>query len=169
MQNVGEITNRGWELESAVTAGQFSLSSTMSLVDSRVRRVALDYRGDLEPGDRMLAVPARTGGLTTSWTTRRWSASITATRAENWVNYDGLALAAAAATSTGPIVGEQLRNFWRAYRGITRIDASATRQLFGGLTFVLSGRNLLDVQRGEPDNITVVPGRTLTAGLQATF
>ena len=169
LQNVGEITNRGWELESAVTAGQFSLSSTMSLVDSRVRRVALDYRGDLEPGDRMLAVPARTGGLTTSWTTRRWSASITATRAENWVNYDGLALAAAAATSTGPIVGEQLRNFWRAYAGVTRIDASATRQLFGGLTFVLSGRNLLDVQRGEPDNITVVPGRTLTAGLQATF
>jgi iron complex outermembrane receptor protein len=37
------------------------------------------------------------------------------------------------------------------------------------LTVVLTGRNLLDAQRGEPDNVTVVPGRTLTAGLQAKF
>src|SRR5437762_38318 len=97
----------------------------------------------------------------------RWSASLTTTRATDWLNYDGLALAAAA--TTGPIVGQQLRQYWRSYPGVTRVDASATRRLFGGLTFVLTGRNLLDVQRGEPDNITVVPGRTITAGVQAKF
>jgi outer membrane receptor protein involved in Fe transport len=52
---------------------------------------------------------------------------------------------------------------------VTRIDASAARQLFGGLTFVFSGRNLLGAQRDEPDNITVVPGRTISAGVQAKF
>ena len=55
LQNVGEITNRGWELESAVNAGKLSLTGTLSLVDSRVRRLALGYTGDLRPGDRMLA------------------------------------------------------------------------------------------------------------------
>ena len=52
---------------------------------------------------------------------------------------------------------------------MTRIDASFSRQLFGGFGLVVGGHNLLDAQRGEPDNVTVVPGRTLTAGLQARF
>ena len=44
-----------------------------------------------------------------------------------------------------------------------------TRQLVGALGLTLSGRNLLDIQRGEPDDLTVLPGRTLTAGLTAKF
>jgi iron complex outermembrane receptor protein len=169
LQNVGGITNRGWELESAVFAGQLSLSGTLSLVDSRVRQLGSDYRGDLQTGDRMLGVPAVMGGLTSTWTARRWSASLTASRASDWINYDGLALASASLTAGHPIVGDLLRSYWRSYAGVTRIDASASRLLFGGFTAVVTGRNLLDVQRGEPDNITVVPGRTLTAGLQARF
>jgi iron complex outermembrane receptor protein len=169
LQNVGEITNRGWELESALSAGALSLSGTVSLVDSRVRRLADGYTGDLRPGDRMLAVPTWSAGLTSTWTARRWSASLTATRAADWLNYDGLALSAASVTASHPIVGVQLRDYWRSYAGVTRIDASASRQLYRVLTVVLTGRNLLDAQRGEPDNVTVVPGRTLTAGLQAKF
>jgi iron complex outermembrane receptor protein len=169
LQNVGEITNRGWELESAVFAGQLSFSGTVSLVDSRVRQLAIGYRGDLQPGDRMLGVPAITAGLTSTWTTRRWSASLTATRASDWINYDGLALASESSTAGHPIVGDLLRTYWRSYGGVTRIDASASRLLFGAFSAILTGRNLLDVQRGEPDNVTIVPGRTLTAGLQAKF
>src|SRR5206468_3410002 len=97
LQNVGEIANRGWELESSLMAGPLSLAGTLSLVDSRVRRLALGYTGDLQPGDRILGVPARSAGLTSSWTTRRWSASLTATRASDWLNYDGLDLATAVA------------------------------------------------------------------------
>jgi iron complex outermembrane receptor protein len=169
LQNVGEISNRGWELESAINAGRLALIGTLSLVDSRVRRLALGYTGDLRPGDRMLAVPARSGGITSTWTARRWSTSLSATRASDWLNYDGLALATASTIAAHPIVGEQLRSYWRPYGGVTRIDASASRLLFGGFTFVLTGRNLLDAQRGEPDNVTVVPGRTLTGGIQAKF
>jgi iron complex outermembrane receptor protein len=169
LQNVGEIGNRGWELESTVAAGELSLSGTLSLVDSRIRRLSATYTGDLQPGDRMLGVPARSGGLTAAWTTPSWSASLTATRVADWVNYDALALAAAATTATSPIVGEQLRSFWRMYPGVTRIDVSASRDVFRGFTLVLTARNLLDVQRGEPDNLTVVPGRTITGGVSATF
>ena len=85
------------------------------------------------------------------------------------MNYDGVALATAFSAATHPIVGQQLRDYWRPYGGVTRIDASTSRQLFSAFSLVLTGRNLLDVQRGEPDNVTVVPGRTLTAGLQAKF
>jgi len=33
----------------------------------------------------------------------------------------------------------------------------------------VTGTNLLDRQQGEPDNATVLPGRTVTAGVRATF
>jgi iron complex outermembrane receptor protein len=169
LQNVGEIGNRGWELESTIAAGQLSVTGTVSLVDSRVRRLSATYTGDLRPGDRMLGVPARSGGLTTTWTSSRWAASISATRVSDWVNYDALALATASATGTYPIVGEQLRSFWRKYPGVTRIDANASRDIFHRFTLVLAAHNLLDVQRGEPDNFTVVPGRTVSAGMSAKF
>lgn len=169
LQNVGEIGNRGWELESSVSSGRLSLTGTLSLVDSRVSRLSESYTGDLRPGDRMLAVPAQSGGLTTAWTTPRWAASITATRVSNWVNYDAVALAQASASATSPIVGEQLRSFWRLYPGVTRLDAMVSRDVLQRFTLSLAARNLLDVQRGEPDNLTVLPGRTISAGVKASF
>ena len=168
LQNVGEIGNRGWELESGLLAGRLSLTASYSLVDSRVRRLAYAYRGDLRPGDRMLGVPAQSGGLTAAWTATRWSSSLTLARASDWIGYDGLALATAS-TGAQPITGVQLRDYWRKYPGVTRVDMLLTRHLLGALGLTLSGRNLLDVQRGEPDDLTVLPGRTLSAGLTAKF
>jgi iron complex outermembrane recepter protein len=169
LQNVGEIGNRGWEVESSVSSGPLSLTGTFSLVDSRVRRLSESYSGDLRPGDRMLAIPARSGGLMTTWTRPSWSASISATRVSDWLNYDAIALSQAAMAATSPIVGEQLRSFWRLYPGVTRLDATISRDVFQRFTVALAARNLLDVQRGEPDNLTVVPGRTITAGVKASF
>ena len=168
LQNVGEIGNRGWELESALLLGRFSVAGSYSLVDSRVRRLAYAYSGDLRPGDRMLGIPARTGGITATWTTLRWSSSLAIARASDWIGYDGIALATASGVST-PVAGAQLRDFWRTYPGVTRVDLLLTRQLVGAIGLTLAGRNLLDVQRGEPDDLTVLPGRTVTAGLTAKF
>ena len=168
LQNVGEIGNRGWELESGLLFGRLSVTGSYSLVDSRVRRLAYAYSGDLRPGDRMLGIPARTGGVSATWTTLRWSSSLAIARASDWIGYDGLALATASGVSA-PVTGAQLRDFWRTYPGVTRVDLLVTRQLVGALGLTLSGRNLLDVQRGEPDDLTVLPGRTLTAGLTAKF
>ena len=168
LQNVGEIGNRGWELESGLLIGRLSLTGTYSLVDSRVRRLAYAYSGDLRPGDRMLGVPAQSGGVTAAWAAERWSSSLTVARASDWIGYDALALATASAVPQ-PVTGAQLRNYWRTYPGVTRVDMLLTRQLAGAFGLTLSGRNLLDVQRGEPDDLTVLPGRTLTAGLTAKF
>jgi iron complex outermembrane recepter protein len=172
LQNVGEISNRGWEMQGTTGLGQLSLAGTLSFVDSRVMRLAAGYSGDLRAGDRMLEVPARTASLTATWNASRWSTSWTLARASDWVNYDRLAVAQTLATSSQPetsLVGDALRGYWRTYGGVTRLRATVTRDLFRGLSLVGTGENLLGQQTGEPDNITIVPGRTLTLGIKAKF
>jgi iron complex outermembrane recepter protein len=170
LQNVGEITNRGWELKSDMTIAAMSLSATYSTVESRVRRLAPGYMGDLRVGDQMLDVPARTGSASAAWTRGNWTGLVGASRSWDWINYDRVALAGAFSNSTqadAALVGQQLRNYWLKYNGVTRLRASIGRNLFRGLSFTMSGENLLNQQHGEPDNITVVPGRTLSVGLKA--
>ncbi len=184
LQNVGAIDNTGWELQASTGAGPLALAATLSLVGSRVARLSNGYGGDLRAGDRMLEVPARTLGLDASWTAARWSASVTVAHAADWINYDRLALssalssvlagAPASAPGTGstvarPPVGAALRRYWMRYDGVTRASARASYALGRGATLLLSGENLLDRQLGEPDNVTVLPGRTVTLGVRAGF
>ena len=172
LQNVGEITNRGWELKSDVNVGSLALSGTFSTVDSRVRRVARNYIGDLRVGDRMLEVPAKTGSFSAAWGGRGWNTFVVASRSWDWIDYDRIALAGAFSNSTqadAQLVGQQLRTYWLQYSGVTRLRASVGKSLYRGLSFTLSGDNLLNRQHGEPDNITVIPGRTLSFGLRAVM
>lgn len=171
-QNVGEISNRGWELQSTGNFGRLSLNGTLSLVDSRVRKLATGYGGDLTPGDRMLQVPARTESITAAWNARRWNVSLGASRALDWINYDEQRLSTAWATDSQPsqmLTGPLLRQYWMHYDGGTRLRASAARALMRGWAFEISGENLLNHQVGEPDNVTIVPGRTLMTGLRLRF
>lgn len=171
LENIGEINNRGWELGLTARHGPWSVNGALSFVDSRVERLAAGYRGDLQTGDRMLEVPARTMSLTARWEQGGWSAAISAARAEDWVNYDRLGLAAAFAGGRPgrDLVGARLRDFWLEYPGVTRLRAAVTRNLSRHLALTAAGENLLDEQRGEPDNLTVVPGRTVTIGLRGVW
>jgi iron complex outermembrane receptor protein len=172
LENVGRIANRGWELQADYAAGPVLLSGTLSLVSSRVLRLADDFTGDLRVGDRVLEVPARTSAIAATWTASRWTASATLARAADWINYDRLGLAAAyanPATLPGQLSGATLRTYWRHYGGATRVRASLGRTLRSGFAATLAGENLLGQQRNEPDNATVLPGRSVTLGLRATF
>lgn len=172
LQNVGEITNRGWELKSDLNFASLTLSGTFSTVDSRVKQVAAGYIGDLRVGDRMLEVPARTGSVSAAWIGGGWTGSAAMSRSWDWIDYDRVALAGAFSNSTqadAELVGQQLRNYWLKYSGVTRLRASVGRSLFRGLSLNVSGENLLNRQHGEPDNITVVPGRTISFGLRAAM
>ncbi|MDB4917802.1 MAG: TonB-dependent receptor plug [Gemmatimonadetes bacterium] len=172
LQNVGEISNTGWEFQGNLSHGAFSLASSLTSVDSRVRALAAGYNGDLRPNDRMLAVPARTAALTASYLNSGWFMSLGATRAMDWINYDRLSLARAYVVA-GPgqreVTGNSLRNFWMAYDGDTHLRFSTSRDLSHGMTLLVAAENLLGGQLGEPDNVTIRPGRTITAGLRASF
>ncbi len=169
LESVGAISNIGWELQSREELGRLSLTGDLSLVDSRVLSTTDHYVGDLRAGDRMLEVPAKTLSLTSAWTGLRWSTSWTVSRAADWIGYDRVAMAIAAADSAGtrPLpVGAALRDYWIPYAGVTRIRGTFTRDLFGAFALQITGENLLNQQRGEPDNATIVPGRTITVGLR---
>jgi iron complex outermembrane receptor protein len=172
LQNVGEITNRGWEAQATLRRGGFAVSSAFSQVDSRVRKTAEGYSGDLRVGNRMLEVPYRTLSVIASYTAPRWNAAITGYRAFDWINYDRVALAQAFATSNRPTrdyVGWNLREFWKRYPGVTRLRATVGATLHRRFGFTLTGDNLLGHQTGEPDNITVLPGRTFSVGFRTWF
>jgi len=165
-QNVGAISNRGWELAAVARHASLTLSGTLSLVDSRVRSLASDYGGDLTAGDRMLAVPARVASISALWTRPTWSAGLSVSRAADWVNYDRIALARAQAAGTSLSTAD-LRDYWLHYAGSTHLRASFNHDLGTRFALRLSGDNLLDVQTGDPDNATVVPGRTLSLSVKA--
>ncbi|HUQ19072.1 MAG TPA: TonB-dependent receptor [Gemmatimonadaceae bacterium] len=172
LQNVGQITNRGWELEGNIALRHLSLGATFSTVDSRVQKLAPGYGGDLRVGDRMLEVPAHTIGINAAFTDRRWSTAWSVSRATDWVNYDRVALASAFQNQThslGEFWGSQLRTYWRNYSGVTRIGGTFNFTVSRGISLSLRGENLLDKQMGEPDNVTIVPGRTVTGGLKVSF
>lgn len=171
-ENVGEISNAGWELEATSAWQRLSATGAVTFVDSRVRRVAPGYTGDLVAGDRMLQVPARTASLNLAWTAPDWHAAITGSRALDWINYDELALAQAWTAENRParyLVGPLLRDYWRRYDGGLRLRASASRDVRPDLSLEISADNLLNYQRGEPDNITIVPGRTIMTGVRIKF
>lgn len=173
VRNVGEISNSGWEVAAILRQGAFSIASTIATVDSRVLRVSAVYTGELTPGDRPLAVPARTISLSGMYVKDRWSASVIAYRAMDWINYDRVALGEELARrqikAAPPSEARTLRDYWTRYNGFTHLDANATHTLSSGFVVLLSASNLLDSQLGEPDNGTIVPGRTLSIGLRAAF
>jgi len=173
LQNVGEIINRGWEGQASLSAGPWTLSSAGTLASSRVRQVASGYSGDLLAGDRMLGVPSRTLSVTGGWNTSQLQLSTTVARAWDWVNYDRLAIAqafiSAGANNVSNLTGTKLRQYWVTYPGATRLRASAAYDIWHGTYLTIAGDNLLNYQRGEPDSITIVPGRTITLGLRAHF
>jgi len=180
LQNVGEISNRGWETQATAAFGSVSLAAAMSTVRSRVEKLASTYNGDLLAGGRMLGVPARTLSGTVNWTRRGFQFSTTLSRASDWVNYDRLAIAECIVVNHTPpkggcpdadslSQGSTLRKYWMTYGGNTRLRATSAFDLGRGMTLTATGENLFNQQRGEPDSITIVPGRTLTVGLRARF
>ena len=174
LQNVGAIGNHGWETQAFLRLGELTLRSALTFVDSRVRTLAAGYNGDLQIGDRMLAVPARTFGTTATWTKGPGFASLAITRASDWIDYDRLALARAYSASTTtepitPVVGSQLRAYWIPYTGETNVRLTTSWRLRGGLEATVTGDNLLGGQLGQPDNLSIRAGRTIAGGMRASF
>ena len=165
-QNVGEIANRGWEVEGGVPLPRVPLSvaGSWSRVESRVRRLASSPTAGLRPGDAMLGVPASLASGSLAWTTPRLAATLGVTRVGPWTEYDWLARYASLVGRAPPIQDP------RAYRlrypafTVTRASASVVAaprlELFGRV------ENLADVRYVEQDNLHPAPGRSVSVGLR---
>ncbi len=138
-----------------------------------MRKLAHGYNGDLQEGDRILAVPAKTSSFTVSYLDGPWFAALGATRALDWINYDRFNIAVAYTKATYPasreITGPRLRSYWIKYDGDTHLRLTLSRELIRGVSLLMVGDNLLGGQLGEPDNVTIRAGRSITGGLRASF
>ena len=117
----------------------------------------------------MLEVPSRTLGMSAGYSKGRLSMSWRVSRASDWINYDRLSLLSDFVSGKNALVGSELRAYWKNYDGVTRVGGRLGYSFARGIAFTLDGENLLNEQRGEPDNVTVLPGRTLSAGLRLRF
>jgi iron complex outermembrane receptor protein len=89
-------------------------------------------------------------------------------RASDWIDYDRISLAAASVQNADAALpyGPRLRDYWLNYSGLTRLRGVFARDISGIVALQIAGENLFNQQRGEPDNATIVPGRTITVGVK---
>jgi iron complex outermembrane receptor protein len=163
-QNLGQITNRGWEIEGAARWGPTSWEAWGALQDSRVRRLADDYEGELQVGDVPLEVPRHAMGASVQWVVGRLTATASVTSVGPWINYDAATLLEAVRTDQPRRPLPSLRAFWVRYPEVTNADASLSWAFARGSAYVLA-TNLANVQTAYRSNAIVTPGRTWRAGL----
>jgi outer membrane receptor protein involved in Fe transport len=94
--NLGRISNKGLELEGTLRAAPFAVSANFTVFNSRAEELTPSGTGaDLGqylPGDRLLAIPRNSGGLSLNYGARRTAATISLTYVGPFRNYDYIAL-----------------------------------------------------------------------------
>ncbi|NUQ13289.1 MAG: TonB-dependent receptor, partial [Gemmatimonadaceae bacterium] len=163
-QNVGQIANRGAELEAMVRRGTWRANGTLALTDSRVRALSRTYSGDLAVGDRVPEVPTSSGSLATSVDIGRSTLTFGATWVGPWTGYDWSRYVGDEAEERDEV--NFLRNYWREYRGIVRPFLSVNHIMNRDVEWFGRVDNLTNVQRFERDNLQVTAGRTMTIGVR---
>ena len=163
-QNVGQIANRGAEVEANLRQGTLRLNGTLSLTDSRVRALAQAYSGDLQVGDRVPEVPASSGSVSLSWDVNRTTVTLGSTYIGSWTGYDWSRYVGDEAQESPEI--NDLRTYWRDYPGILRPYLSVSHILSRDMEWFGRVDNLTNLQRYERDNLQVTAGRTFTVGLR---
>lgn len=163
-QNVGTITNNGWEADAGIRFGPGALTFAATRTASRVTAIARRYSGVFRPGDRVLEVPAWTSSAGASFARARVSGSVSFVRVGDWINYDWISMYRAA-LGREPKKGTQ-RAYWISYPGFNLVRAVASFRFWRRSEIYVRGENLTNEQRSGRDNLHIAPGRTLVAGVR---
>ena len=163
-QNVGQIANRGAEVEGQLRHRNVRANGTFSLTDSRVRALARTYSGDLEVGDRVPEVPTSSGSVSLSWDVGRATLTLGSVYIGPWTGYDWTRYVGDEAQASDSV--NALRDYWRDYPSIVRPFLSVSHILNRDVEWFGRIDNLTNVQRYERDNLQVTAGRTMTFGLR---
>jgi outer membrane receptor protein involved in Fe transport len=163
-QNVGQIANRGAEMEGQLRQGNLRANGSLSLTDSRVRALARTYSGDLAVGDRVPEVPSSSGSLAVSWDVARTTFTVGSVFIGPWTGYDWSRYVGDEAQESDEIT--DLRAYWRHYQGIVRPYLSVNHIWKRDVEWFARVDNLTNVQRYERDKLQVTAGRTMTLGVR---
>ena len=163
-QNVGQIHNRGIELEGSARTGSLRGDLTWALTDSRVRALARSYTGDLGVGDRVPEVPTTAGMASLTWEGARFRATAGAAFVGRWTGYDWLSFYGN--EMGGSAMRPEMRSYWVDYPSITKPFVGFSYALARGAEWYMRVDNLTNVQQNERDNLQITQGRTASFGLR---
>jgi outer membrane receptor protein involved in Fe transport len=165
-QNVGRISNRGGEAQGSLRVGPISAEGSYARVSSVVRALARSYTGELQVGDRVPEVPSWTGHLALTMRRGRSSGTVGADLLGDWVGYDWLSYYTA--LSDGTTAPASLRPFWLDYPATARVHALFADAPSERFDWFVKVENLGNRQRDTRDNLAIVPGRTVSVGVNVT-
>lgn len=163
-QNVGQIHNRGIELEGSMRTGSLRGDLTWALTDSRVRALSMSYTGDLAIGDRVPEVPTSSGMASLTWEASRFRATAGASFIGRWTGYDWLSFYTN--EMGGSVMNPEMRTYWVNYPSITKPFVGFSFALARGAEWYFRVDNLTNVQQNERDNLQITQGRTASFGLR---
>jgi iron complex outermembrane recepter protein len=163
-QNLGSITNRGWEAELDVAVGPLAVELRHAAVDSRVRTLSPAYFGELLPGDRVPEVPAGMLSISAGLEGDGTAATLTLIRVGAWQSYDWLRIYRDRRDQN---MADVMREYRIDYPPLLRLDAALSRRLSPRLSLLLRADNLGGSRRAGRDNLEAAPGRAFSFGVQA--
>lgn len=168
LQNVGRVRNKGFEIDAKLRLRDIQLTAQYSRTNSIVRDVGPAYTGDLQAGDRLLAIPRETAGATaTIQLLSGTQATAGFTYLGSWVNTDWLAMFRFFFAGE-PFRGSG-RDYWIAYPAVSKLSLGVIQTLSDNLSAYMQVNNLTNNQRYEQSNLSLTPGRRTTVGVRLSY
>lgn len=164
-QNIGEVRNRGWEFEGRLALGRLTLMGTYSPLRGVVTRLSPDYDGNLVVGANLFNVPDWTASLTASLTLPRTMLLVAVTPTGPHANLAEVRLYGA--IENGTFDPARFRELYvKEYRGFTKVNLSASREISRGLQGFVSVQDLLNDGAIETSDWTVNRSRVTRVGVR---
>jgi outer membrane cobalamin receptor len=166
--NVGRIRNRGLEVETRYSFSKLQVSGTFSTASSIIRRLAAEYNGNYQVGDRVLGIPHRSVGMTMRYSPFVGTAfSGSFTHVGSWIEQDAVALYGALFGGVPPRAST--RDYWTTYPAFTRFRLGVEHKIWKGISGALDVENVTNNRASEPNNFSIPSPRTLILTLWASY
>jgi outer membrane receptor protein involved in Fe transport len=171
-QNVGQVKNRGVEVEGTIHFGAVQLRGQYGYTRSRVENLPTNYTGDLRLGDQSFLTPRHTAGASLVIVPQT-GATISAgvTYVGSWQFYDYVAYFRCLG-QTGPCRNDTFaldRSYVIPYPDLLKFNVSVSRQVTPQVEGFLSIENLTNNHAYEFYNFNPVTGRVSTVGMRLQY
>jgi outer membrane receptor protein involved in Fe transport len=162
-QNISRVKNEGWEFETRLDLGPVRLAGTYSITKSTVQKLAPDYPGPYQVGDRVLGIPYTSAGATVTYSpVPRTILTASLTYFGHWTALDYLSFYGFVFLHQ-PYRGSQ-RAYWLEYPSVTKLGFGLSQQVTEHFTAFVHAENLGNNLRFEQYNATPPKPRSATVG-----